>query len=65
MTSTPKILRTRPTARDAAGLLVALVMTGLALTVATADDDVSRSNAAHTSVVLAHNAGPASPPAGP
>ncbi|MER5553519.1 hypothetical protein ABT001_17935 [Streptomyces sp. NPDC002793] len=59
-------LNTNPvrTARGVAGVIVALMMTGLALTVV-AGNDVPRSGAAGATVVLANNAGPAAPPVSP
>ncbi|MBT2897705.1 hypothetical protein [Streptomyces sp. McG3] len=51
-------------ARTAAGVLAALVMTGLALTVA-AVNDVPEVGPAGATVVLANNAGPATPPVKP
>ncbi|MFE7897983.1 hypothetical protein ACFU3E_10755 [Streptomyces sp. NPDC057424] len=52
------------TARDVAGVIVALMMTGLALTVVTGHD-VPERGAADATVVLANNAGPAAPPVSP
>ncbi|BAG22115.1 MULTISPECIES: hypothetical protein [Streptomyces] len=52
------------TARHAAGVLAALVMTGLALTVA-AVHDAPEAGPAGATVVLANNAGPATPPVKP
>ncbi|MEU1122641.1 hypothetical protein ABZ371_03415 [Streptomyces sp. NPDC005899] len=52
------------TARGVAGVIAALMMTGLALTVVTAND-VPGSGATGATVVLANNAGPATPPVSP
>ncbi len=52
------------TARGVAGVIAALMMTGLALTVVTGHD-LPEGGADGTTVVLATNAGPATPPATP
>ncbi|MEV6470648.1 hypothetical protein [Streptomyces sp. NPDC051657] len=63
MSANPNSYQAR-TARNAAGVLAALVMTGLALTVA-AVNDVPEGGPAGATVVLANNAGPATPPVKP
>ncbi|MGW1812913.1 hypothetical protein ACWCQM_04925 [Streptomyces sp. NPDC002125] len=52
------------TSRGVAGVIAALLMTGLALTVVSGND-VSDSGTAGATVVLATNAGPATPPVSP